>query len=403
MLDREQVIALMKEMESDRIERTLSDREDKLGPAVCYLANDIDNTGKPGYILFGVNDDGSPAGLKITDAIIQNLGNIRANGNVQPFPSITVSPVFHFEEGDVAVITVQASDFPPVRHKGTIWIRIGNRKQIAGEQDEKRLLEKRNAFSRNFDEHPCLNANSEDLARDSFYLNYLPTAIDRETLERNNRTFPEQLASVGFWDNKGNCPTYGGIIIIGLDPVHFLKGAYVQYVKLGGDSLDGSEVVLEKQFSGPLVTMLKSLNDFVSNSVVNKKPVRGNGFQEDTLYNYPLWALRELLMNAVMHRDYDSNAPIYFYEFSDRIEIQNPGGLYGDVTPENFPRASDYRNPIVAAGMKNLGFVNRFNFGVKNAQYELEKNGNPPAEFDLSLRTKFLVKIFKHPQWLAKH
>ncbi len=65
-------------------------------------------------------------------------------------------------------------------------------------------------------------------------------------------------------------------------------------------------------------------------------------------------------MNAVLHRDYQSTSPIRYYQFSDRIEIQSPGGLYGDASPENFPRVNAYRNPIIAEAMHVLGYVNRF-------------------------------------------
>jgi ATP-dependent DNA helicase RecG len=122
-------------------------------------------------------------------------------------------------------------------------------------------------------------------------------------------------------------------------------------------------------------------------------------FSRKKKVNYPLWALRELAMNAVMHRSYESNAPIYIYHFTDRIEIINPGSLYGEVRPENFPGASDYRNPVLATAMKNLNYVNRFNFGIFNAQKQLAKNGNPPAEFDLSLQTKFKVTIWINQNW----
>ena len=122
--------------------------------------------------------------------------------------------------------------------------------------------------------------------------------------------------------------------------------------------------------------------------------------QELQIYNYPLWAMREFVMNAIMHRDYESNAPIYIYEFEDRIELINSGGLFGDVRPENFPNASDYRNPVLAEIMKNLGYVNRFNFGIRNAQQKLLDNGNQPAEFRLDLITKFQVTIKIHPDWL---
>lgn len=58
-----------------------------------------------------------------------------------------------------------------------------------------------------------------------------------------------------------------------------------------------------------------------------------------------------------------------------KIEIINPRDLDGDARPENFPNASDYRNPIIAGAVKILGYVNRFNFGVVNTQKHLKANG----------------------------
>ena len=64
--------------------------------------------------------------------------------------------------------------------------------------------------------------------------------------------------------------------------------------------------------------------------------------------DYPHWATRELLMNAICHRTYESNGPIQFYQYNDRIELMNPGGLYGKVNAQNFPFVNDYRNPVIA-------------------------------------------------------
>jgi ATP-dependent DNA helicase RecG len=86
-------------------------------------------------------------------------------------------------------------------------------------------------------------------------------------------------------------------------------------------------------------------------------------------------------MNAVLHRTYESNTPIRFYWFSDRVEIQSPGGLYGEASPENFPNQNSYRNPVLAEAMKALGFVNRFGRGVLRAQESLRQNGSHSAEF----------------------
>ncbi|HKL91910.1 MAG TPA: ATP-binding protein [Bacteroidales bacterium] len=57
-------------------------------------------------------------------------------------------------------------------------------------------------------------------------------------------------------------------------------------------------------------------------------------------------------------------------------EIQNPDGLYGKVSPANFPNVSDYRNPFIAEAMKILGYVNRFSRGIYRVQKKLVENGN---------------------------
>ena len=84
------------------------------------------------------------------------------------------------------------------------------------------------------------------------------------------------------------------------------------------------------------------------------------------------------------------------YFFSDRIEIQNPGGLYG-LSQENFPSLNDYRNPILAEAMKPLGYVNRYGYGIRLAQRSMEQNGSPPVEFTPA-KHDFLAILKKHPQ-----
>lgn len=106
--------------------------------------------------------------------------------------------------------------------------------------------------------------------------------------------------------------------------------------------------------------MLYQLDTFVDTAITNRRPVPVSALREKTVMDYPHWATRELLMNAVCHRTYESNGPIQFYQYDDRIEIMNPGGLYGKGQRGNFPLVNDYRNPIVAEAMKVLGFVNRF-------------------------------------------
>ena len=139
--------------------------------------------------------------------------------------------------------------------------------------------------------------------------------------------------------------------------------------------------------------MLPRLDDFLDLSVVRKRPVPVSILREKTVFNYPYWGIRELLMNAVMHRDLQTNMPVRFYQFENRIEIMNPGGLYGKARPENFPFVNDYRNPIISEAMKILGYVNKFNRGIDRVQKMLNDNGNPPAIFDVDKLTVFAVNV----------
>ena len=102
--------------------------------------------------------------------------------------------------------------------------------------------------------------------------------------------------------------------------------------------------------------------------------------------DYPLVALQQVARNAIMHRNYDgTNAPVRITWFSDRIEIQNPGGPFGQVTRDNFgkPGITDYRNPHLAEALKNLGYVQRFGVGIALARRALEANGNPELQYEV--------------------
>ena len=212
----------------------------------------------------------------------------------------------------------------------------------------------------------------------------------------------EQMASLKFYDLTANCPTYVGVLVFGINPLFYLPGAHIQYVKYNGRGL-ASDVSFEKSFSGALITLLAELDDFVKNQVIHSKPTALSSLKEQQVSDYPVIAIRESLMNAVMHRDYQSNAPIRFYEFSDRIEISNPGGLYGSARPENFPNSNDYRNPAIAEVMKVLGYVNRFNRGIARVKEAMRKNANPEPDYVFDQSAYFSVTLPKNTDYENDH
>jgi len=390
MIDRNTISELLRDLESDRVERTISTTNtDKFGQALCAFANDLPSTGKPGYLILGAEDNGHVKPINITDELLKNIAAIRTDGNMQPQPSMVVEKV-ELEEGAVVVAEIQPAIFPPVKYKGRIWVRVGPRKGIANEADEKVLYEKRAANIRTFDAMPCIGAGLDDMDVTLFKRNYLPQAIPDDVIDADKRDIRLQMQSLGFWDMRFNCPTYAGIVMFGKNVEHFLPGAYVQYVRFKGKTRSG-EIMNEHKFAGNLCKVLFQLDTFVDASITNRRPVPVSALREETIKDYPHWATRELLMNAICHRDYESNGPVQFYQYDDRIEILNPGGLYGKVNKENFPNVNDYRNSVIAEAMKVLGFVNRFSRGVLRVEEELKENGNGQPQFSLDLGTAFLV------------
>ena len=393
MLTQQQLQLLLSDLESDCIERTVStNNTDKFAQAICAFANDYPNHRQPGYLIIGANDDGSLAGLSITDELLRNLAGIRSDGNVLPPPAMSVNKMT-LPGGDVAVVEVQPSSVPPVLYKGKVYIRIGPRKGVANEQEERVLSERRASLVTTFDVHPVREARVVDLTMRLFD-EYRMQAVDEEVIAANHRTTEEKLASLRCFDLRAQAPTVAGILLFGINPQFYLPGAYIQFLKFPGLTMT-ERPDDELAVSGDLRTVLETVRQKIV--AHNQTTVlQGDGFRDKPVSDYPEWALRELFHNAVMHRDYRSHTPIRFYWFSDRIEIQSPGGLYGEVTRETLDRRNSYRNPVLAEAMRSMNYVNRYGYGIQRTQAMLQANGNPPAEFEIDDKV-FLVTVRRRP------
>jgi ATP-dependent DNA helicase RecG len=386
---------LLADLESFRIERTESLTDtDKFCKAICAFANDMPGAGLPGYLFVGVDKKGNPTGAKIDERLLESLASHRDNGNIVPIPTMHVFKTV-YKGVDIAVVEVQPSDMPPVRYKQTVWIRTGPSADRATVEQERRLEERRIDRAKTWDMRACREASLNDLALDLFKLNYLPRGVSQEVLDENNRTIEEQLGSLRFYHKKLSAPTNAGVILFGKDPLSFFSGAFVQYVQYDGPSLADTPLK-EHRISGDFLTILRDL-DHLAKDLANYRPVRRPDLGEDTVADYPDLALHELFINAVIHRNYDgSTTPVSINHFSDRVEIQNPGSLYGDLTKEQFPNGTAYRNPVLAEAAKTLGFANRFGRGIALAETVLEKNGSPNLEYVVGQNHLAMI-VRKHP------
>lgn len=380
--------ALLADIESDRVERKESlggDAPTKVREAICAFANDLPDHRKSGVVFIGATDDGRPAGLPITDELLRTLADMKTDGSTLPPPTLVVEKR-KLKNVDIAVVTVEPADAPPVRFKGRIHIRVGPRRAIASAQDERILNEKRRHRDRSFDSRAVTAANISDLDRRRFDDEYLVSAVAADVLAANERTYEQRLAATKMVVSADEpTPTVLGILVLSSRTRDFLPGAYIQFLRIAGLDL-ADDVVDEQLIDGAVADLLRRTEEKLM--AHNQTSVSfAESAVERRRSTYPMAALQQIVRNAVMHRSYEiTNSPIRVTWFDDRIEILSPGGPYGVVTERNFgaPGIADYRNPSLAEALKVLGFVQKYGAGIATARRALEDNGNPAFEVDVT-------------------
>ncbi|MBM0225219.1 MULTISPECIES: ATP-binding protein [Micromonospora] len=346
--------------------------------AICALANDLPGLGG-GDLIIGVDANGRPAGATDTsDGALLKITEYRDQGLILDRPSMVVSAGL-YEGMPVIRVRVNASHTPPVRFDNVVYVRPGPSTRRATRDDERVLSERRRSFEAPFDVRPVPGSTLDDLDLNLFRTEYLRQAVDPSVIEENHRSIEQQLASLRLADVDGT-PTVLGLLLVGLDPTNRIPGAYVQFVRYEGTDVGGS-VLDEQELRLNVIDAAERLETLLKGHL-RTRLVEVSGFREESRPNYPIDALREVCMNAIMHRNYESsNAPVRVVWFDDRIEVTNPGGPFGQVRADNFDRVNDYRNPSLAAAMKSVGYVNQFGRGIGRIRAALTRNGNPPPEF----------------------
>ncbi|MHB0874864.1 MAG: ATP-binding protein [Anaerolineae bacterium] len=392
----EELLALLHDTESDSVERkrSLADAA-RIRQAICAFANDLADNRQPGVVFVGAEDDGSCAGISVTDDLLLNLANMRSDGLILPFPAVSVQKRV-LGGCELAVVQVEPSDSPPVRVDGRCWVRVGPRRATATPQEETRLAEKRRAGNLPYDQHAVPGASLSDLDLDLFRREYLPAAVHHDVLSQDTRSLPEQMAALRFLTVDSR-PNVAAVLVFGKDPLQWLPAAYLQFLRVDGVDLT-DPVRDQKELNGPLIDVLRQLDGLLALNLTTTAEWL-EGATEHRQPDYPIVALQQLVRNALLHRTYEgTNSPSRLYWFADRVEVHSPGGLYGIVNALNFgqPGITDYRNPTLAEAMKVLGYVQRFGAGIATARKQAEVNGNPPIEFGFA-EASFLATVRRRP------
>lgn len=174
-------------------------------------------------------------------------------------------------------------------------------------------------------------------------------------------------------------PTYAGILLFGQEPQRWLHSARILAARFSGTAV--TDRFIKQEIEGPLPDQLRRAEAFLMDHLPSVVRIEGLEHIETPLY--PLEALREVLVNAVVHRDYNMQGDlIHINIYTDRIEIHSPGGLPGPVTLKNLLEARFSRNPILLQVMADMGFVERLGYGLNRVVESLRSRGMRPPRFE---------------------
>lgn len=201
--------------------------------------------------------------------------------------------------------------------------------------------------------------------------------------------------------DKNNYPTVCGILNFGKYPQIFSPNLDIVAVRCstndyGVEDQNGIRFLDNKRLDGTISEMLKLAISFVINNIKKATRINDSGVREDVL-EYPIKAIREIILNALIHRDYSihtENEPIRLTIFDDRIEISNPGGLYGRLSLDELGKVhSDIRNPFIASILEILEVTENRYSGIPTIYAEMKKAGLMEPKFE-SVRGTFKVTLY---------
>ena len=204
----------------------------------------------------------------------------------------------------------------------------------------------------------------------------------------------------GLSDKEGK-PTVCGIMLFGKYPQYLSPNLDIVAVVCASntyaeEAATGERFLVNKRLDGTIPQMLESALSFVQQNMKISTVVDETGHRND-VYEYPVKAIREIILNALIHRDYSihtENEPVRIEMYPNRIEVSNPGGLYGRLTLDDLGKTkADVRNPFIAAALEILNTTENRYSGIPTIYSEMKKAGLLEPKFE-NTRGTFKVTLY---------
>ncbi len=256
---------------------------------------------------------------------------------------------------------------------GRYWVREGTQTNPLAARRLRQLLMERGAV--NFESRPMPGASLDDL--DAQQVAAYLEALHLPASEPWEQTLLRRGCLVRL-DGK-LCPTNAAVLLFGRSPQQWLPSASILAARFPGASF-GDEFI-KQDLTGCLPDQLRQAEAFLQQNL--RTVVRMSGLAHQETPEYPFAAVRELLVNAVAHRDYNLQGDtIHLHIFNDHLEVHSPGGLPGPVNLDNLLEARFARNAVVTQVLSDLGFVERLGYGLDRVVASMRQQSLRPPRFE---------------------
>lgn len=362
----QEVAKLIKSRESGIVEfKEAFDRETV--EAIGAFANT-----KGGVVIIGVSDKGKIKGVSIGKATLSGWTNqISQSAEPRVIPEIEQVKI---EGKEIAIIRIKEYPIKPISIKGKCFRRVGNsnRAMTAQEISEMHL----HSIGSSWDAFPAQNKTIADidLKKVARYIKEA-NANGRRKIEDEPKDVLHKLEFIR--DKKA---AWAAILVFGKEPQRPLSQSAVH---CGRFKIDKTQILDDLMIETDLIGQVDEVIKFITRHISVRYEFEGKPKRKE-IWEYPLEALREAVINAVVHRDYSISSNVQVEIYDDRIEIWNPGGLLPGITVEDLYKKehkSVTRNKLIAQIFYDIGYIEKYGSGTIKIIDLCKQNGLPSPEF----------------------
>ena len=320
-----------------------------------------------GRLLIGVEDDGTVSGMDPVADREQAERLLRA-AYEYCMPSVQIEYQFAPYRGhQVLVIDVPVSARVHNHNNGRVYLRVLDHDQPLSVDETLRVAFAKGQAS--YESQPVRGATLEDVDQD-LVQEYTRLRGIEQPLERLLRGL-NLLAE--------DTLTVAGVLLFAREPERWLPRAGVDFLQFEGTNVElaGAFNLVKRQgLGGPLPRLIRRAWELMSAFGRTRRRLRGLEMAERP--EYPDFAWREVIVNAIAHRDYSiTGTAIQVRLFDDRLEVESPSGLPGIVTVENIRQRHFSRNPHVVNALRTWRYMEELGFGMDRVFREMEAAGAP--------------------------